>query len=800
MSTDVSGLLFVGTVSGVEYYSGSGASPSWTVTQHSPLVSYCSQYDLCTLSYVYDGTPSDPLGQSIDFEGPNYNEPPYTFTVDLGQAYTFTHWRVAGDSHYSFGDASLKYSDASGTMTDISGSSLDYTNRAADGFAYATFDAPVTATTWQVYISSTAYTSSYEEASYQCYLTELQFGVQTSFPPSPSPLPAPPPSPPPSPSPESPPSPEPLLLLPPNPPPVPPQLPPSPPLQPEPSNPPPPPLPPPSSPPSSPPPSPLPPSYVWPQELTALWQLYEATSGATWSRNDHWLQNDDPCGTCPGCAPWYGVTCEANSKKITKVDLVSERTNGSVGIWLPVNGRIPSSTYSLCSAFGIGSSVECVGMPPNSCAVFGPNARLSVNPNQLGVCLGCFGENRNLTYGLLGSALCVALLIFIAYLYFLNKAKEEEYQGWVANISIAVSFLQLMSIFASLAVVEFVAPSVPYLVELASVVFLDVGASRPECLLPQGFHAMGIELPYLALIVSVGAPLTIMLVLSLASLGLARCGYEQSAAGASAFAVQVFAFFFGALTELAARMISLTSLVLRCAGIAVAVLEGLVILKLLYDYCRVHSAQKSNEEVPKFIKKRLDYLTKKYRDEASAWQFVKWAKQVAVTVCAMALIDIPIAAAFSCVGTTLAYLIALLVYRPYKHVYQNNIEFMLQGVYEVILLGGTIIYMVSGAKPAPTANATQTDFQHVFADIRREYKDSDIPDDVGIGADMVLTFMLCLPVLVVLCFCCYTCRQDRLRSGVRSAKKRLSSYNAPREGAGVALVERRGRGGMADNI
>ena len=172
--------------------------------------------------------------------------------------------------------------------------------------------------------------------------------------------------------------------------------------------------------------------------------------------------------------------------QITKIDLVSERTNGSAGIWLPVNGRLPSSTYSLCSAFGIGSTaVECVGMPPNSCAVFGPNARLSVNPNQLGMCLGCFGENRNLTYALLGSALCVALLVLVAYLYFLKKATKEEYQGWVANVSIAVSFLQLMSIFASLAVVEFVAPSVQYLVELASVVFLDVGASRPSASSPR---------------------------------------------------------------------------------------------------------------------------------------------------------------------------------------------------------------------------------------------------------------------------------------------------------------------------
>ena len=448
-------------------------------------------------------------------------------------------------------------------------------------------------------------------------------------------------------------------------------------------------------------------------------------------------------------------------------------------------------------------------MPPNRCAVFGPNARLSVNPNQLGVCLGCFGENRNLTYALLGSALCVALLVLVAYLYFLKKATKEEYQGWFANVSIAVSFLQLMSIFASLAVVEFVAPSVQYLVELASVVFLDVGASRPECLLPQGFHAMGIELPYLALIVSIGVPLVIMLLLAVASLFLKRCGYQSKAGDASAFAVQVFAFFFGALTELAARMISLTSLVLRCAGIAVAVLEGLVILKLLYDYCRHHAAQKRGSNASEFVEKRLSYLTKKYREGASAWQFVKWAKQVAVTVCAMALIDLPIAAAFSCIGTTLAYLLLLLVVRPYEHAYQNNIEFVLQFVYEAIMLGGVIMYIVSGARPAPTANATQTNFAHVFADIRQEYKNSEIPDEVAISADLILTFLLCLPVLVVLCCCCYFCRENRKgrEALLGEAKKRLGSkkHRAPRtsaaDGGGrVAMVGRGGGGEMAENI
>ena len=70
----------------------------------------------------------------------------------------------------------------------------------------------------------------------------------------------------------------------------------------------------------------------------------------------------------------------------------------------------------------------------------------------------------------------------------------------------------------------------------------------------------------------------------------------------------------------------------------------------------------------------------------------------------MALIDLPIAAAFSCISTTLAYLLLLLVVRPYEHAYQNNIEFVLQFVYEAIMLGGVIMYIVSGAglHPLPT--------------------------------------------------------------------------------------------------
>ena len=82
--------------------------------------------------------------------------------------------------------------------------------------------------------------------------------------------------------------------------------------------------------------------------------------------------------------------------------------------------------------------------------------------------------------------------------------------------------------------------------------------------------------------------------------------------------------------------------------------------------------------MPEFIKKRLDYLTKKYRDEAS------------VAICQVGEAGGRHSVrhgphrhthrrSLPCVGTTLAYLIALLVYQPYEHAYQNNIEFHVAG-------------------------------------------------------------------------------------------------------------------------
>ena len=176
----------VSIINGITYYSGAGSS--WAVPQHSPLVSYACQYNLCTITAPFDGTASNPLGNSIDFAGPNYQPLPYTYTIEMGARYTFSRWRVAGNTWYRFGQVHLKYADTSGTLVTVPGSNTDFTTIPDGEFAYGTFSSPVTASRWQVVITS--YANSDYQAMFQCYLREVQFGAgaaATSSPPPPPP-------------------------------------------------------------------------------------------------------------------------------------------------------------------------------------------------------------------------------------------------------------------------------------------------------------------------------------------------------------------------------------------------------------------------------------------------------------------------------------------------------------------------------------------------------------------------------------------------------------------------------------
>jgi sugar lactone lactonase YvrE len=56
------------------------------------------------------------------------------------------------------------------------------------------------------------------------------------------------------------------------------------------------------------------------QDYQPLVDLYNATSGPSWNRNDNWLTGCSPCG-------WYGVTCDGNGR-VTGLDLSRNNLSG----------------------------------------------------------------------------------------------------------------------------------------------------------------------------------------------------------------------------------------------------------------------------------------------------------------------------------------------------------------------------------------------------------------------------------------------------------------------------------------
>ena len=176
----------------VTWTTGGGSSSPWSVTSMSSLVSYCAQYDLCTSWYAFDGTSSNPTGKSIDFAGPNYGGGPWQFTIDMGANFQYTHWRVAGHTHYSFGAVELRYQNSASVMVTVPGSAFVW-DSSVGGLQSAAFTSPISAQVWQVYI--TTHTNSDNQARFQLYLTEVQFGSGVVLRPPPPPPPPPPPLP-----------------------------------------------------------------------------------------------------------------------------------------------------------------------------------------------------------------------------------------------------------------------------------------------------------------------------------------------------------------------------------------------------------------------------------------------------------------------------------------------------------------------------------------------------------------------------------------------------------------------------
>ncbi|GAB3888943.1 beta strand repeat-containing protein [Spirosoma agri] len=78
-----------------------------------------------------------------------------------------------------------------------------------------------------------------------------------------------------------------------------------------------------------------------------LVDLYNATNGASWTRNDNWLSGCSPCG-------WYGVTCDGNNR-VTGINLIGNNLSGTLPASL--------SALSALTSLELGANTLTGGIP-----------------------------------------------------------------------------------------------------------------------------------------------------------------------------------------------------------------------------------------------------------------------------------------------------------------------------------------------------------------------------------------------------------------------------------------------------
>lgn len=367
----------------------------------------------------------------------------------------------------------------------------------------------------------------------------------------------------------------------------------------------------------------------------------------------------------------------------------------------------------------------------------------------------------SLIIALLIVASVLGLTMVLVYLYYMMKADKEEYKGWIANSRIALSFVQSMSLVSALAVVKDAAPAIPFMMSVFEVLFLDIGASRPECLLPQGFEAGGLPLPYLSLGVSVITPVAGMGLLTLVGTCCARFGNEEGCIGSNAiygYCVNIFSWFFSSLTQLVLHLVMLDAPAFRAMGITLLIFEVLGVIKLVVDYKL--SADSSQLDA------RLKHITWPFKDDCNYWQFVIWFFLFLRAVMVVTISQ-PIAAGLSVFFVNLAFLALLLCVMPYEDARQNYIDGLLQIVMKLIVGVSSIFYAATGGYNfSAMSNATEYDASAIHQ-IREDYKHDAIDPSVRTTVDVILSLTLALPVVSILGAMCYFC------GAVDQAKKRL---------------------------
>eukprot|EP00966_Prymnesium_polylepis_P079764 1848366-Prymnesium_polylepis.1 len=148
--------------------------------------------------------------------------------------------------------------------------------------------------------------------------------------------------------------------------------------------------------------------------------------------------------------------------------------------------------------YGSGGSLQCLGIPPDSCSAFGSAARQSMHDETQ--CIHC-PAGHVLIIILIASTIIFCFGAFAAYAYAVHR--YPHFQSWIATSSICIHHTQSFMLLSSQLPLR--DSSAAWISQFAYAASSDLTVLRPECLLPQGLpmsvvgFALGTGLPVLGL-------------------------------------------------------------------------------------------------------------------------------------------------------------------------------------------------------------------------------------------------------------------------------------------------------------
>ena len=309
------------------------------------------------------------------------------------------------------------------------------------------------------------------------------------------------------------------------------------------------------------------------------------------------------------------------------------------------------SLVSLFTRCRTDQGLACEGLPPLSCRAFGDNFAVALeDPSK---CVGC-GTSLVVPIAVMAGLLLLFVACLVGYIRLVHRYPDAIRKG-VSTASLLIGHAQTVSILTSLKLSW--PSSVLETQRWVSfpVNFLDLGATRPECVFGSVYYTFQIGRVWSVIVLLLSVSVVQSLLKRSHRRGATRtegtaaktalfCGKPITAATWDSFELAetiVFQFqFFAMLRAILGLVDSFNS---RDDGAEAAALSALLLLLLevglVVKYLLNVRALVTGRTVGRFarlsadrLKLRMRYLTRRFADHAPYWQFVVWSRQLLLAI------------------------------------------------------------------------------------------------------------------------------------------------------------------------